>query len=119
MARWRESEEGGVNLALIVTPFLDLAFQLLFYFVMTYHPAALEGYYKVAQVLPPEKKLGMAGPKKEEKKEDLLPVAEEPKGTDLILITITSLPPGHFGRFEGEIWQILLKKPENPEPERI
>ena len=52
----QDHDMGGVNLAIIVTPMLDMAFQLLAFFVMTYHPSALEGSYKISQVLPPEKK---------------------------------------------------------------
>ena len=33
----------GVQLGLIITPMLDMSFQILFFFVMTYHPSALEG----------------------------------------------------------------------------
>ena len=43
---------GGVNLGLIVTPMLDMAFQLLAFFIMTYHPpareAAIDGTLKPA-----------------------------------------------------------------------
>jgi biopolymer transport protein ExbD len=38
--------DGGVNLAVIITPFLDMAFQLLAFFIMTYNPSALEGHVK-------------------------------------------------------------------------
>ena len=34
----------GVNLSLIITPFLDMAFQILAFFIMTYHPSALEAH---------------------------------------------------------------------------
>src|SRR5476651_1355790 len=35
---------GGVNLGLIITPMLDMSFQLLAFFIMTYHPSALEAH---------------------------------------------------------------------------
>src|SRR5580704_15976345 len=35
---------GGVNLGLIITPMLDMSFQILSFFIMTYHPSALEGH---------------------------------------------------------------------------
>ena len=34
----------GVNLGLIITPMLDMSFQILAFFIMTYHPAALEAH---------------------------------------------------------------------------
>ncbi len=39
----RERAATGVNLGLIVTPMLDMSFQILAFFIMTYHPSALEG----------------------------------------------------------------------------
>src|SRR5947199_10561747 len=32
----------GVQLGLIITPMLDMSFQILAFFIMTYHPSALE-----------------------------------------------------------------------------
>ena len=34
----------GPNLNPIITPMLDMAFQLMAFFIMTYHPSALEGH---------------------------------------------------------------------------
>ena len=39
----RSSAASGVQLGLIITPMLDMAFQILAFFIMTYHPSALEG----------------------------------------------------------------------------
>jgi biopolymer transport protein ExbD len=36
------SDVGGTDLSVIVTPMLDMAFQLLAFFIMTYHPPARE-----------------------------------------------------------------------------
>jgi biopolymer transport protein ExbD len=44
---------GGVNLGLIVTPMLDMSFQILSFFIMTYHPSALEGHI-AGSLAPPE-----------------------------------------------------------------
>ena len=44
MHKKKESGEMGVNLGIIITPFLDMSFQLLAFFVMIYHPSALEGH---------------------------------------------------------------------------
>jgi biopolymer transport protein ExbD len=40
------------EVALPVTPMLDVAFQLLFFFIMTFHPADLEGQIELS--LPPD-----------------------------------------------------------------
>jgi biopolymer transport protein ExbD len=119
MKRRKDEFEGGVNLTIIVTPMLDMAFQLMAFFIMTYHPSALEGHYKINQVLPPEKKPGLVGPKME--KEDLLPTTDiEPKLVDVILVTIKATERGQIpGRSDGEIYRILLKKPQTPAPEMI
>src|SRR5208283_5160419 len=34
----------GVQLGMIVTPMLDMSFQILAFFIMTYHPSALEAH---------------------------------------------------------------------------
>src|SRR5947209_12798125 len=44
---------GGVNLGLIITPMLDMSFQILAFFIMTYHPAAMEGHIS-GNLTPPE-----------------------------------------------------------------
>jgi biopolymer transport protein ExbD len=46
MSHKRSKVEGavGVQLSLIITPMLDMSFQILAFFIMTYHPSALEGH---------------------------------------------------------------------------
>src|SRR6516162_7620348 len=43
----------GVNLVLIITPMLDMSFQILAFFIMTYHPSALEAHIP-GSLTPPE-----------------------------------------------------------------
>jgi biopolymer transport protein ExbD len=43
----------GVNLGLIITPMLDMSFQILAFFIMTYHPSALEGHLAGTLASPP------------------------------------------------------------------
>jgi biopolymer transport protein ExbD len=53
--RRNQSGEGGgkgVDLAIIITPMLDMAFQLLAFFIMTYHPPAQEAAVD-GSLLPP------------------------------------------------------------------
>jgi biopolymer transport protein ExbD len=47
-----ESESKGVDLGIIITPMLDMAFQLLAFFIMTYHPPAREAAVD-GSLLPP------------------------------------------------------------------
>jgi biopolymer transport protein ExbD len=46
----RRKAEPGPEVELPITPMLDMAFQLLAFFILTYHPSALEG--QVALALP-------------------------------------------------------------------
>jgi biopolymer transport protein ExbD len=43
----------GVQLGLIITPMLDMSFQILAFFIMTYHPSALEAHIP-GSLTPPE-----------------------------------------------------------------
>ena len=48
------TDMGGVALGLIITPMLDMSFQILSFFIMTYHPSALEGHIN-GNLVPPTK----------------------------------------------------------------
>src|SRR5205807_5701338 len=43
MHRKRRKKDAGPEIELPITPMLDMAFQLLTFFIFTYHPSALEG----------------------------------------------------------------------------
>jgi biopolymer transport protein ExbD len=45
---WRRIIEGAPEPNIPITPMLDMAFQLLAFFVMTYHPSDLEGQMQLA-----------------------------------------------------------------------
>jgi biopolymer transport protein ExbD len=50
-----EGERSGVNLNIVITPMLDMTFQLLFFFVLTFQPAsALEGSLEFSLPATPE-----------------------------------------------------------------
>jgi biopolymer transport protein ExbD len=106
-------DSGGVNLAIIITPMLDMAFQLLAFFVMTYHPNALEGHIN-GKLLPPLTK-GDPGPM-EKKDKDQVPSPEiEPDLKDNFVVVVKAVPMGRTegGRNEGEPTRIQLKRPES------
>ena len=44
----RSRAESGPEVELPITPMLDMAFQLLAFFILTYHPSALEGQIRLA-----------------------------------------------------------------------
>lgn len=55
MSQKHKHPEGaaGVQLSLIITPMLDMSFQILAFFIMTYHPSALEGHIP-GSLVPPD-----------------------------------------------------------------
>jgi biopolymer transport protein ExbD len=74
--RHHEDASEGVNLNLVITPMLDMSFQLLAFFIMTYHPSALEA--SIEGKLLPAVKAVSAGPTLGEKKDDTPPADEKP-----------------------------------------
>jgi biopolymer transport protein ExbD len=103
----------GVNLSIIITPMLDMAFQLLAFFVMTYHPHALEGHID-GKLLPPSK-AQTAGDKAKAPDEAPINPEDEKEGKDNFIVVVKSVPKGkkEGSRLEGEPTRILLKRPEN------
>lgn len=48
MRRRRIIESSPIDVDLPITPMLDLAFQVLLFFILTYHPSALEGQVEMS-----------------------------------------------------------------------
>src|SRR5438876_6776567 len=105
----------GVQLGLIITPMLDMSFQLMAFFIMTYHPSALEGHID-GSLLPPT--LIAQSSKKAEKSDDLPPVDDEPPLQDALLVVVKAVPKGEKEgqRADGEPSRIMLKHKEEAEP---
>jgi biopolymer transport protein ExbD len=113
----------GVQLGLIITPMLDMSFQLLAFFIMTYHPSALEGHIP-GSLVPPEdfaKKSKDNNPVPQENplsvpEEDLLPELQES-----ITVKIKSVAKGQESGtlVEGSPAQIFLKTPQDADPQLI
>jgi biopolymer transport protein ExbD len=114
-----EGESGGVNLGLVITPMLDMSFQLLAFFIMTYHPSALEAHID-GKLLPAAKVL-YAGPPMGEKKDDTPPPDEEPNVKFTVRVIVRAVGPGQRegDRGEGQPSKILLKIPDAAEPETV
>jgi biopolymer transport protein ExbD len=96
MARRQEPDAVETNMLAVVTPFLDMTFQLLFFFMMNYNPSDLEGQMELN--LPD--KMENAG-------QDVNPGGDiEP--TVPIDVTVV-LKTQHGGQVQGAISQILVE----------
>ncbi len=73
----RRKEEAGIELTLPITPMLDMAFQLLAFFIFTYHPSDLEGQMDLSL---PSEAVSQA-----EKKENVDPAAQSNRNPNLEL----------------------------------
>ncbi len=109
-------EGGGVQLGLIITPMLDMSFQLMAFFIMTYHPSALEGHID-GNLLPPTLTANKAK-NADPMPSDLPAVDDEPTLQDVILVVVKSVPRNKDeGQLkDGEPNLIQLKRPEDPAP---
>lgn len=114
-------EDKEVNLAIIITPFLDMSFQLFAFFVMFYQPSNLEGHID-GNLMPPAK-VALKGPPgmKQEKKDDEVITDQEPDPKETVIVRIKAVARGQQeGRLnEGQPTRILLKKPEAADAELI
>jgi biopolymer transport protein ExbD len=105
----------GVQMGLIITPMLDMSFQILSFFIMTYHPSALEGHID-GNLLPPTLR-AEKGEKKTEKLEDFPPVDSPPDLEDAVLVILrTTGSDGKKGAVDGAPRQILIKRPVEVRP---
>ena len=104
----------GVNLGLIVTPMLDMSFQILSFFIMTYHPSALEAHVN-GKLVPPSKPL-IHGKEKNIPTDDLIPDAD-PDLEATLQVFVKAIPKGgeERTRKDGQPAQIYVKKPEDVE----
>src|SRR5580765_6808733 len=73
MRKNMNAPSGGVNLGLIITPMLDMSFQILSFFIMTYNPSALEGH--IPGSLAPPLEMSKKAP---ENKPDEVPMSVDP-----------------------------------------
>jgi biopolymer transport protein ExbD len=116
MARARrhiQSSSEGVNLSIIITPMLDMAFQLLAFFIMTYNPPAREVAIE-GQLLPPTKATS--------------PIAKgdkailDPSSRAGLTVIVRAVPAGKLrkeGVAPGQPTVILLKQPQDSQPREI
>ncbi len=105
----------GVQLGMIVTPMLDMAFQILAFFIMTYHPSALEGHIP-GSLAPPEnfaKKSDQVNPNPTPMIEPPLSIPEEnllPELQEALQIRVKANVRGQVAdQLEGTPSQVFIK----------
>jgi len=113
MRSHKEHVPGGVNLGLIITPMLDMSFQILSFFIMTYNPSALEGH--IPGSLAPPLEISKNAP--ENKVDDVLSVdpAEilaEVQDAITVIVKASETKP-------GEPSKISIQRKTAPAPEQI
>src|SRR4051812_36645259 len=103
-----ERTGAGVNLSLIVTPFLDMSFQILAFFIMTYHPSHLEGHIN-GNLLPPANPARF-GPENKQAIELPLPVPDpDLEIEETLLLKVHTTADAHKKIHDGEPRLITLK----------
>src|SRR4051812_37802053 len=92
MAKMRQSKQQEVEIQ--ITPMLDMAFQLLTFFILTYHPAPIEGQFAM-NLLPasPSIKMDAAAPPDSNAKNDDVPASLRTMTTQL-----RANPDGSLGK---------------------
>jgi biopolymer transport protein ExbD len=123
MRHRRKTVVGATEVDLPITPMLDMAFQLLVFFIVTYHPANLEAHID-GTLLPPTK-TGVNTPKPN----DPPPVSidKDPETKDTVTVIVRAVTPTDIkqspGRYtaesEGQPRRITLKKKESPDKEDL
>ena len=105
----RRKTDAGPEPNLPITPMLDMAFQLLAFFVMTYHPSDLEGQMDLS--LPSE------AITRAEKKEDIDPNAKpDPKPLELPANLTVLVRTQQDGSNNGQISALTLQDEAGPQP---
>jgi biopolymer transport protein ExbD len=112
------ADEGGVNLGLVITPMLDMTFQLLAFFIMTYHPSALEAHID-GKLMPPATiaTAGPPGPKKDEKEPPPTEDVDPDKAKETVRVIVKKVAE-EVKRINGvdvpvQYVQIRVRKPQD------
>ncbi|HZZ81346.1 MAG TPA: biopolymer transporter ExbD [Gemmataceae bacterium] len=95
----------GVQFSLIITPMLDMSFQILAFFIMTYHPSALEAH--IPGSLVPDNPAVHSKEKRDPLPADAPePILDLPELQDAITIQVKAINKGND---KGNPEQIFLK----------
>lgn len=103
---------GGTRVEVPITPMLDMTFQLLFFFILNYHPSALEGQMDLSLPAPKDLLKNEALPSKPSDNPGPEEEPEEPPEVTVIVRT------QHDGIHDGLISQVtvLANSGETPVP---
>jgi biopolymer transport protein ExbD len=104
--RTKVEEPEGVNLALFITPMLDMAFQLMAFFLVTFHPIR-EGSIR-GELLPPTEVAGKgAGPADPERQK----INAEPKPSDIWAVVLKAMDRNELGKLDPkEVEKLVTEK---------
>jgi biopolymer transport protein ExbD len=92
-----------------IAPMLDMAFQLLTFFVLTYRPAPVEGQF-VMSLLPPPPATAMAA----------APATNQPAASSELPVAIRTLPMILKASDDGRLARIVIEQTEVPrEPKAL
>jgi biopolymer transport protein ExbD len=105
----RRATEQASKVSLPITPMLDMTFQLLFFFIMSFNPADLEGQMDMSLPVDADKQAHDQKDVKQESKSDKNPEPEFP--SDLTVRVRTQLD----GVNDGEISAIFVRNLEGKE----
>ena len=100
---YRRRRDPVLDVELPITPMLDLAFQVLLFFILTYHPSQLEGQL---ELLLPDSAEGAAAAPVEQSQSMDSPIPELPSEVTVVLKT------HHDGENIGGVSQITVQSPE-------
>jgi biopolymer transport protein ExbD len=106
----RRKAEDGPEPTLPVTPMLDMAFQLLAFFIISYHPSDLEGQMQLALPANDAKQAHKLEDVKQDSKADKDPTQEVE--SDLTVIVRTANDPTNV----GEISNMVVEDRAGPTP---
>jgi len=101
---YKRPADPPLDVDLPITPMLDLAFQVLLFFILTYHPSQLEG--QMEMTLPDAAKAQAANPK--DAKDSMPGDLELPAEITVVVKT------QHDGTHDGGISQITVQEPAGP-----
>jgi len=105
----RGKSDAGSKVSLPITPMLDMTFQLLFFFIVNFHPADLEGEMNMALPVDAEKQAKDEKDVKKDSKADKDPEPEFPSDLTVKVRTVTD------GVNDGEISDIFVRNIEGKE----
>jgi biopolymer transport protein ExbD len=103
---YKRKPDENIEIVLPVASFLDMAFQILAFFIFTYHPNSLEGQMEMA--------LPAGGEARAQTQEQADPTKPPEKDVDLkteVTVTVTT-PKNNESGLKGEISQVLVEGAE-------